>query len=153
MVKRKNKKDISKNYKKLNIKKNEDFDYKEKNPNFKNTEKKKKSERYKKNSKKEQSERDKKVEEDFNNLKKQLEPFLLEIKEVDEDGNCLFRSISHQLEQDEEKHDFYRKKIIDNIEMNKNFYAPFIIDMTFEDYIKKMRKNGTWGGNLEIQVF
>ena len=37
---------------------------------------------------------------------------------------------------------------------NSKFFEPFIEDdETFEDYIKDIRKDGIWGGHLEIQAY
>lgn len=39
--------------------------------------------------------------------------------------------------------------MVDNSDNFKFFIED---DRTFEDYIKYMSKDGTWGGNLELQV-
>ena len=77
----------------------------------------------------------------------------MRIKEVKGDGNCLFRSVSEQLEGNENNHAFYREEAIKYMQANENDFKFFIEDdKTFENYIKDMAKDGTWGGNLEIQA-
>lgn len=31
-------------------------------------------------------------------------------------------------------------------------FAPFVFDEDYDEYIAEMRKDGTWGGNLELQA-
>lgn len=39
------------------------------------------------------------------------------------------------------------------MEENSDFYSLFIEDdMTFNDYLKEMSKDGEWGGNLELSA-
>ena len=73
------------------------------------------------------------------------------IREVKGDGNCLFRSVSEQLEENENNYEVYRKKCIDYMKENKDAFKPFLEDEEpIDDYIEKIGKNGEWGGNLEI---
>ncbi|EFA85119.1 OTU domain containing protein [Heterostelium album PN500] len=98
---------------------------------------------------------DAKWKQSFNAFLEQLEPQGFTIKDVAGDGNCLFRAFADQLEDNPEQHMKYRQNIITFIEKNKDMYAPFIDDEegeTFEDYIAEMRKNASWGGNIEIQA-
>jgi len=39
------------------------------------------------------------------------------------------------------------------MEQNTDFYSLFIEDdMTFNDYLREMNKDGEWGGNLELSA-
>ena len=49
-------------------------------------------------------------------------------------------------------YDTLRAAIAQHIEDNSNRYKDFIVG-NIEDYISKMRRNGVWGGNCEIQAF
>ena len=49
-------------------------------------------------------------------------------------------------------YDTLRAAIAQHIEDNLNKYKDFIVG-NIEDYISKMRRNGVWGGNCEIQAF
>ena len=74
------------------------------------------------------------------------------------DGNCLFRALSDQLHRDRGgSHDQIRSDICDYIEDNKNDFSVFLVledddedAADFESYIKTMREDGEWGGNLEL---
>jgi hypothetical protein len=41
-------------------------------------------------------------------FKEQLSPLCLKVKEMDGDGNCLFRSVADQIDGDESLHATYR---------------------------------------------
>ncbi|TYZ57462.1 hypothetical protein PybrP1_010850 [[Pythium] brassicae (nom. inval.)] len=71
--------------------------------------------------------------------------------EVEADGNCLFRSIGDQLFGDQHQHPEIRKRIVDFIELKRDDFEPFMEDEEkFEHYCKRMREDGTWGGNQEL---
>lgn len=87
----------------------------------------------------------------FSSLSSQLKHMGYKLREMKSDGNCLFRAISHQLENDEGNHAYYRKEACDYIKANQDYFKPFIEDeTTFEDYVHRMSFNGIWGGNLEL---
>jgi OTU domain-containing protein 3 len=84
-------------------------------------------------------------------FKKQLETLGYFIREVGGDGNCLFRSVSEQVEGNEHNFQEYREKCVNYMKENKDDFAPFIEDdEPFDKYVERMSQNGEWGGNLEI---
>eukprot|EP00842_Homolaphlyctis_polyrhiza_P006320 jgi/Hompol1/668/HPOL_000980-RA len=84
-------------------------------------------------------------------LKNQLADLGLQIKDMTGDGNCLFRALSDQMHGDASQHHSVRQKVCDHIESHSALYAPFLDEgTTVESYAKQMRKNGVFGGNLEI---
>lgn len=52
----------------------------------------------------------------------------LVIKEMEEDGACLFRAISYQLYGDQEMHDAIRQQTMDYIYQNREYFAQFITE-------------------------
>ena len=111
------------------------------NNNNNNTSNKKRKKKNKKNKKNE-------IEEQF---KKHLHELGYFIREVGGDGNCLFRSVSEQMEGNEKNYKEYREKCVNYIKENKDTFAPFIVDdESIDEYIERMSKNKEWGGNLEI---
>ena len=73
------------------------------------------------------------------------------IKEVKGDGNCLFRSVSEQLEGNENNYEIYRQKCVEYMKDNKDAFIPFLEEEEpIDNYIEKISKDGEWGGNLEI---
>lgn len=86
-------------------------------------------------------------------LQRQLRGFGLIIREVEGDGNCLFRAVSDQLLGTESQHDHYRQLSVSQMLAHREDYEPFVEDdADFEEYISKMRKSAIWGGNLELQA-
>ena len=83
-----------------------------------------------------------------------------EIIEMAADGNCLFRSISHQLYNDYgQRHDVVRQEICDYLEQNEDDFKVYLLledsgesdDVCeFDSYVEQMRKDGEWGGDVEI---
>lgn len=71
------------------------------------------------------SEEWKKRDEKFSNL---LSERGLIIKEMEEDGACLFRAISYQLYGDQEMHDNIRQQTMDYIYQNREYFAQFITE-------------------------
>lgn len=93
----------------------------------------------------------KKGRKKYKTLSAQLKDLGLKIKNIDSDGNCLFRAISHQMENTELNHLFYRKAACEYMRENKEYFLPFLDEgTTFENYVHKMSFSGVWGGNLEI---
>lgn len=75
----------------------------------------------------------------------------LEIKHMEGDGNCMFRSLSDQLKDDASKHFLFREKIMSYIEENRDHFSLFMEDdEPFDDYIARMKTSGEWGGHQEL---
>ncbi|KAL7462154.1 hypothetical protein ACHAXS_002543 [Conticribra weissflogii] len=80
------------------------------------------------------------------------------IKEISSDGNCLFRSLSDQLHHDSGSSHFQiRDDICNHLSKNKEEFSMFLLMedgdedvMNFEEYVEKMRRDGEWGGNVEL---
>jgi len=88
----------------------------------------------------------------------------LRVQDVLSDGNCLFRAFASQYSGDEgkfhcihatifriERHDEFRQGCCDFMqEDDPEFFKSFMDDTLLEDYVSNMRKDGTWGTQLEI---
>ena len=106
------------------------------------TKKERNAYRKKKNKKKDE------IDEEFI---KDLEKIGYFIREVGGDGNCLFRSVSDQVENNEKNYKSYREMCINYMKENPDEFSPFIEDdETFDKYLERMDEDGEWGGNLEI---
>lgn len=73
------------------------------------------------------------------------------VVDQDMDGNCLFRSVSHQVYGTERHHAVVREKCMDYIEHQGYFFESFV-DEPFDMYVARLRLVGEWGGDLEIQA-
>ncbi|OMJ26875.1 OTU domain-containing protein 3 [Smittium culicis] len=87
-----------------------------------------------------------------NDLETSLKESGLYCKEILGDGNCLFRALSDQYYGDTSKHGQIRHNVCMFILANKQDFEPFI-DSDFESYVKNMRKDGVFGGNMELVAF
>lgn len=76
------------------------------------------------------------------------------IREIEGDGNCLYRAIADQVYGTENYFDIVKSRCIDYIEIEKDFFCQFIEGGKdkFEDYIAMKRMNGVWGDDIEIQA-
>jgi OTU domain-containing protein 5 len=73
------------------------------------------------------------------------------VKEMEEDGACLFRAISCQLYGDQEMHDFIRQQTMDYIFQNREYFEQFLTE-DITDYVNRKRQNHLHGNHIEIQA-
>ncbi|KAH8309699.1 hypothetical protein KR067_000136 [Drosophila pandora] len=74
-----------------------------------------------------------------------------ELKPVEEDGACLFRSISLQIYGDEEMHDVIRQHTMDYIHENREYFGQFVTE-DINSYIQRKRARDAHGNHIEIQA-
>eukprot|EP00871_Galdieria_phlegrea_P003341 jgi/Galph1/4007/GphlegSOOS_G2673.1 len=92
------------------------------------------------------------AENHIKNFRKQLFSSGLDIRPVEEDGNCLFRAVADQIYGSEDCHEEVRANTCDYMEALADFFSKFIAnDRPFSEYVRNMRKDGSWGGNIELQ--
>lgn len=74
-----------------------------------------------------------------------------EIKQMNEDGACLFRSIADQIYGDQDFHHQVRTDCMNYIVQNRDYFEPYVT----EDFDKYVARKRTWyvhGNHLEIQA-
>jgi len=77
------------------------------------------------------------------------------IQKIRMDGNCLFRSVAHQLTGNDQHYATYRELAVTHIKAHANFFQDFIdddFDGGFPKYVEQMAKPGVWGGHLELMA-
>lgn len=95
-----------------------------------------------------QAQQERALEQQFaENLAKGDTP--LTIHEVSGDGNCLFRSVCHQVYGDDRNHATVRARCMRYVRSNKKHFKQFV-DGDFDQYCASRAKDGVWGDNLEI---
>lgn len=57
------------------------------------------------------------------------------------------------MEGTQHRHKYYRLQICEFIERNRNDFEPFIVDQSFEAFLRSMSKDGTYGGNECLVAF
>ena len=85
-------------------------------------------------------------------LKDRLSSIGAKSVKINNDGNCLFRALAHQLCRDEELFPLIRRMIVDYMEDNAAEYKAYIGTEEFADYIEKMRLDKTWGDEYTLQA-
>jgi hypothetical protein len=73
------------------------------------------------------------------------------IVEMDGDGNCLFRSVAHQIYLDEDRHYELRLQCVQHLEKHADRFGSFYPG-NFKEYLRNMKKSGVWGDDLEIKA-
>lgn len=98
--------------------------------------------------------KEKEWREHFEAFQKGLNSKGLYMREIDGDGNCLFRSFSDQFHGVEVRHHEYRALAVEYMEENPDEFKPYLDEdeMKFEDYLKMMSKAGEWGDHFELQA-
>ncbi|KAF9117718.1 hypothetical protein BGW39_001858 [Mortierella sp. 14UC] len=86
-------------------------------------------------------------------LKHQLASLNLQLKDTMGDGNCLFRACADQFSGTERDHPSLRAEVCQYIEDHAEHFKLFLDDETVEAHLGKMRRNGTYGGNIELVAF
>lgn len=68
------------------------------------------------------------------------------------DGNCQFAAIRHQMQLHAIHKDecSLRKESVEHLKKNQSFYEDFVHEGSFDDYIKCMSKDGTYGDNVTL---
>ena len=67
------------------------------------------------------------------------------------DGNCLFRTVSHQMYRTQDHHAMIRGCCVDYMQNEAAFFRNFVTG-DYDEYLETMRENGTWGGEPELQA-
>ncbi|KAK8866063.1 hypothetical protein IAR55_001214 [Kwoniella newhampshirensis] len=90
-------------------------------------------------------------------VKSEISRLGLALRDVQGDGNCLFRVLSSQLFGNEKRHAEIRKLVCDYLESHKDtmegFVLPFMKDEEgYEGYVQRMRQLKQFGSHIEIQA-
>jgi len=103
----------------------------------------------------EQNENDIEFDDDVPKMKIQLEKLGLVLKEVEGDGNCLFRALSDQLFGHPEKHKQLRKEVVTYMRNHKEDFEPFHSDenVPFDHHLDLLERDGTYAGNDGLVAF
>nr|CAG8575419.1 11375_t:CDS:10 [Entrophospora candida] len=87
-------------------------------------------------------------------LEQQLKGIRLYCKDIAGDGNCLFGSLSDQFYGHTKFHSKIRKEICAYLEEKRDHFQMFVEDdNTFDYHLSQMKKDGTYGGNMELVAF
>ena len=90
----------------------------------------------------------------FFRYKAALERHNLHVVSVSGDGNCLFRSVAHQIYGDDSLHMLVREKCVEYMESEADFFCQFVEGgrESFPYYLQAKRCDACWGDDPEIEV-
>ena len=71
------------------------------------------------------------------------------MRDVEGDGNCLYRVIADQLEGSEADYKKFREMAVKYLTEHKDYFSMFLMDHEDMDtYIKHAGEDGSWGGTF-----
>ncbi|XP_075691115.1 OTU domain-containing protein 5 isoform X2 [Rhinoderma darwinii] len=73
------------------------------------------------------------------------------IKQMKEDGACLFRAVADQVYGDQDMHEVVRKHCMDYLTKNADYFSNYVTE-DFTTYINRKRKNNCHGNHIEMQA-
>ncbi|XP_056441288.1 uncharacterized protein LOC130378566 isoform X2 [Gadus chalcogrammus] len=83
----------------------------------------------------------------------QLECLGLKLREIIEDGNCLFRALGDQLEGHSRGHLELRKETIQYMRSHPKDFESFVSGVSYADHLSELAQWGTFAGAVAIQAF
>lgn len=90
-------------------------------------------------------------DENFSSFKDQLKAMGLTLREVQGDGNCLFRALNDQLEGHTRNHLKYRYETVQYMKEHRTDFEPFVEDeVPFDQHLYNLGQPGTYAGNDAI---
>ncbi|KAL9970664.1 hypothetical protein ACROYT_G023074 [Oculina patagonica] len=93
-------------------------------------------------------------DQDFASFSNQLEILGLKIKDIQGDGNCLFRALGDQIEGDHTSHGRHRRETVQYMKDHRSDFEPFMEDnVSFDKHLQELSKLSTYGGNDSIVAF
>ncbi|XP_064486928.1 OTU domain-containing protein 5-B-like [Ornithodoros turicata] len=84
-------------------------------------------------------------------FEKKLRKKGLMIKNMGEDGACLFRAVADQVYGDQEMHHALRKLCMDYMAKNSDYYSQYVTE-DFEKYVERKRCDHIHGNHIEMQA-
>ena len=52
-----------------------------------------------------------------------------------------------------EKYRNYRERVVEFFRENQEQFEPFLADETYQEFLVRMKKDGEWGGQIELMAF
>lgn len=93
-------------------------------------------------------------DENFTSFKDQLKAMGLTLREVQGDGNCLFRALNDQVEGHTRNHLRYRYETVQYMKEHRTDFEPFVEDeVPFDQHLHNLGQPGTYAGNDAIVAF
>jgi len=85
-------------------------------------------------------------------LRRRLADLGLDEFPITGDGACQFRALAHQLRGDQRDHAAIRAAVVGRLSRARDTYAPFVVDETYDAFLRRMRKPDEWGDHVTLQA-
>jgi hypothetical protein len=100
-----------------------------------------------------QMSREEKIEDGLYLLDQRMDFLSMRTIQMEDDGNCQFRALSHELFGHQRWHLSVRQRVIDWLVSHPESFSMFVGDSDdWARYISKMEKNRTWGDELTLRA-
>ena len=94
-----------------------------------------------------------KIDDGLHLLDQRMQFLSMRVIEMEDDGNCQFRALSHELYGHQRWHLFVRKRVVDWLISYPDNFSVFVGDSNdWSQYIKTMSQNRTWGDELTMRA-
>merc|ERR1711862_357926 len=86
-------------------------------------------------------------------LNQRLDFLKLKLVIMEDDGNCQFRALSHELYGHQQWHATVRALVVEHMRINPEQYSMYIgTDAEWQQYLQKMAMSRTWGDELTLRA-
>ena len=100
-----------------------------------------------------QMSREEKIEDGMKLLRDRVDFMHLNIKTMEDDGNCQFRAIADELFGHQRHHDVVRKRVVEQLRANSDSYSFYVGgEREWGRYLDKMSQSRTWGDELTLKA-
>ena len=100
-----------------------------------------------------QHDREQKIREGLKLLQQRCEFIEVDVQHMEDDGNCQFRALAHELYGDQQHHAHIRKQVVEHLKAHPDEYSFFVGDESeWQDYLRKMSFDRSWGDELTIRA-
>ncbi len=100
-----------------------------------------------------QMSREEKIEDGLSLLDQRMDFLSMRVIRMEDDGNCQFRALSHELFGHQRWHTSVRQRVIDWLVSHPESFSMFVGNSDdWAQYVSKMGENRTWGDELTLRA-
>ena len=97
--------------------------------------------------------REERIEDGLALLRQRVDFAGVKVVHMEDDGNCQFRSLAHELYGSQEHHGVVRRRVVEWMTARRDEYSFFVgDDAEFSEYLEKMAKSRTWGDEPSLRA-
>ena len=86
-------------------------------------------------------------------LRQRVQHIEVKVVHMEDDGNCQFRSLAHELFGDQARHASVRRTVINHLRAHAQSYSFFVgEEVDWQRYLRRMATPRTWGDELTLRA-